>query len=69
MTVLDKWEYGNPETVAMRRQEIAQREAKACGDCIYAVSVEFRGNTGHFCENRHKTYGKGCELFKIKKAI
>ena len=63
----DSFMYGDPETVAIRRQEEAQRKARACGDCIHKRSVEFRGEVGHFCEFKRKVYGRRCDLFEIKK--
>jgi hypothetical protein len=64
---LDAYMYGDPEKVAIRKQEEAQRKAKACGDCIHKRCVEFRGELGYFCEYKRHQYGKRCELYEIKK--
>ena len=67
MSQLDSWQYGDPEYVAMRREEEAQRAAQACGDCVHHISIALRGEVVHFCEIRRRTYGRRCELFEIKK--
>lgn len=66
MTVLDNWLYGDPETVAIRRQEAQQRQAEAakrrqdaCGQCVH--SVELMGR--HVCDRRH-TYGFRCRFYQ-----
>lgn len=65
--ILDAWQYGNPETVAIRRQEDAQRKARACGDCVHRHSIEFRGETWSGCEYKSRQYGRRCDLFETKK--
>lgn len=64
---LNAWEYGNPEAVAIRRQEEALRKAKACGDCVHKRSMEFKGEVAHFCSFKRHQYGRRCELFEMKK--
>lgn len=64
---LDAWQYGDPEKVAIRRQEEAHGKAKACGDCIHKMGVEFRGEIGYFCEYKRHQYGRRCELYETKK--
>lgn len=64
---LEAWQYGNPETVAIRKQEHQARQLRACGDCIHHKQMEFRGETWHFCEFKRYTFGKRCQLFEIKK--
>jgi hypothetical protein len=56
--------YGDPEKVAIRRQEEALRKAKACGDCVHKRSQEFQGELVHFCGFKRKVYGRRCELFR-----
>lgn len=64
----DSWLYGDPEKVAIRKQELASKKDRACGDCIHKRSMEFMGEVGHFCEFKRYTYGKRCDLFEVKKA-
>lgn len=65
---LDAWQYGDPERVAIRKEEEALRKAKACGDCVHKRSIEFRGEVGHFCEFKRWVYGDGnrCNLKETK---
>jgi hypothetical protein len=64
---LESWLFGDPAKVLQRKQEIGIRNERACGGCIHKMSVEFRGEVGHFCEYKRHVYGKRCELFEIKK--
>lgn len=64
---LDAWQYGDPEKVAIRKEEEALRKAKACCDCIHKRGVEFRGEMGYFCSFKKHVYGKRCELYETKK--
>ena len=64
---MESWEYGNPETIAIRREEDALRKAKACGNCVHVRSVEFHGEVGMFCEFKRRTYGRRCDLFEPTK--
>jgi len=64
---LDAWQFGDPEKVAIRKQEDALRKAKACGDCIHRQSIDFRGETWHACTYKRRVYGIRCELFETKR--
>lgn len=65
MRVLEQWEYGDPEKVAIRKEEEALRAARACGQCAHKRSMEFRGEVVHCCEFKRKTYGRRCDLFRL----
>ena len=65
--IYDSWLYGNPETIAIRKQEEALRKARACGDCMHKRSIEFRGEVVHHCIYKRHQYGKRCELYEVKK--
>ncbi len=63
---LDNWLYGDPETVAIRRQEAQQRQLDAakrrqdaCGGCVH--SVELMGR--QVCAKLH-TYGFWCRFYR-----
>lgn len=64
---LEAWLYGNPETVAIRKQEDALRKARACGDCVHKRSIEFQGEMWHTCSYKRRQYGKRCDLFETTK--
>ena len=52
MTVLENWQYGDPEYVAMRKEEDELRKARACGECMHRKSMEFRGDERENLRNR-----------------
>lgn len=63
----ESWLYGDPEKVAIRKQEIAARQARACGDCVHARSLDFQDETYHYCQFKRKQYGTRCDLYEPKK--
>lgn len=63
---LESWLYGNPETVAIRRQEEALRKARACGACVHRRTMEIEGQTLNACEYRRQ-YGRRCDKFETTK--
>ena len=63
----DSYLYGDPERVLIRKQEAELKKAKACGDCVHRRTIEFKGETLNHCEYKRRQYGRGCELFEIKK--
>ena len=67
MTVLDAWQYGDPEKVAIRKQEDALRKARACGDCMHKRSIELKGEMAHHCIFKRHVYGTRCDLYEINK--
>lgn len=67
MAVLDSWMYGDPEKVAIRKEEEAIRNEKACGKCCNKVTFEWKGETYTGCQFKRRQYGKRCELYKEKK--
>lgn len=64
---LERWEYGNPENVADRRQREAIRSEKECGQCEHKKVIEWKGNLVNFCEVKNREYGTRCNFFKIRK--
>jgi hypothetical protein len=65
---MERWEYGDPFEVVARREAIAQRQERACGQCVHKVSVDWKGETYHGCEYKRRTYGVRCEFYREKKA-
>ena len=63
---LEAWMYQDPEKVAIRREEDAQRKQAACGRCIHTMEISVNGKTLHACEIR-PTWGRRCDQFKMKK--
>ena len=64
---LDAYMYGDPEKVAIRRQEEALRKDRECGSCVHKQTTEFRGEVAHYCEFKRHVYGKRCELYRANK--
>ena len=64
---LESWRYGDPETVAIRTQEIERIKDQACGNCEHRIVVQFKNEMVKRCEFKRKTYGDKCELFKKRK--
>ena len=65
---MERWEYGDPFEVVARREAIAQRQAQACGQCEHKVSMDWKGQTYHWCDRKNRTYGVRCDFFKAKEA-
>jgi hypothetical protein len=65
--VLDSWMYGDPEKVAIRKEEEALAKEKACGRCCNKVSMEWQGELYHGCQFKRRHYGKRCELYREKR--
>lgn len=65
---LETWQYGDPEKVLMRKQEIALSKARACGQCVHKVSIEWNGEMHYGCEFKRRRYGVRCELYREKQA-
>ncbi len=57
MTGLEKWEHGNPETVAIRR------EAMTCKGCVRLESVVLFGQRTEYCV-LGRPDGKRCKRYK-----
>lgn len=58
---LERWEYGNPEAVAERRQ------ARSCHGCRYESKIRMGVEYLEFCEKGRK-HGVHCAFF-LKKGI
>ena len=56
---LERWAYGNPEEVAMRR------EAQSCKGCEQEVKERFFGQEVKRCQ-KDKRYGTRCNLYREK---
>jgi len=64
---LDAWMYGNPETVAIRRQENEYRKIKACSGCIHHKKIDFNGEDFHACGIKRGVFGlKNCKHKETK---
>ena len=63
---LESWQYQDPERVLMRKQELAAKKARACGECIHHRSIEFRGEVVHACIYKRHVYGTRCDLYETK---
>ena len=66
---LESWLYGNPETVAIRRQESELRKLKECGNCSHHQSAIFNGEILHRCDIKRFGFGKRCDQYTTKKAV
>lgn len=64
---LESWMYGDPEKVAIRKEEEAARKHSACGQCTHKVSLEWNGETYHGCAYKRRIYGIRCTLYEVKK--
>lgn len=64
MTVFESWQYGDPEKVAIRKQEEALRKVRACGQCVHKTFVEWNGLEHFSCEFKRRFYGTRCELYR-----
>ena len=62
---LDSWMYGDPETVAIRKQEEAVRKERACGHCVHKCTQHLDGQPVHFCSFKRHTYGTRCDQYRI----
>ncbi|PRC92659.1 hypothetical protein S2091_2714 [Solimicrobium silvestre] len=63
---MESWMYGDPETVAIRRQQAELSKQRACGACVHKVSVEWNGVMYHGCEFKRRVFGNRCELYRVK---
>jgi hypothetical protein len=54
---LEAWQWGNPETVAIRREEAALRKLKNCSGCKHHQSMEFEGEKLHRCAVKRFGFG------------
>jgi hypothetical protein len=54
---LERWEYGNPEEVAARRQ------ARSCHGCKFEETVRFSSQYSKYCGKGRK-HGKHCALYQ-----
>lgn len=61
---LPSWAYGDPEQVAIRRQEEAAQKEKACGPCRNRVSFHWNGEEIVGCSFKRMIYGRRCEHFR-----
>jgi hypothetical protein len=63
---MEKWEYGDPEKVAIRRQEEFNKKERACGQCVHRFSIEIKGKRINGCEFKRREYGVRCGLYRVK---
>ena len=56
---LERWEYGNPEAVAERRQ------TRSCHGCRHESKIRMGWNNLEFCEKGRK-HGVRCTFFQKK---
>ena len=63
---LDAHMYQDPERVLMRKQELAAKKARACGECVHHRSIEFKGEVVHACIYKRRQYGVRCDLYETK---
>ena len=62
------WEWGNPESVLIRRQEEVARQAKACGQCVHKQIQKIDGKEIYDCSKR-QDYGWRCRFYRIHSTI
>jgi hypothetical protein len=65
----EKWEYGDPENVAARREAQRQRQDQQCGSCIHRVEKAVRREIVSVCHFRRRTYGVRCELHELNTVV
>ena len=63
---MERWEYGDPENVAERREEARQRADRACGNCEHAIGFLIKNELIKRCEFKRYEYGIRCKNFKSK---
>ena len=63
---LESWQYGDPETVAIRRQEAEFRKIKQCGGCIHHQKLELENETLHRCDIKRFEFGIRCKNYTTK---
>ena len=66
MADYEQWERGDPFEVAARREAVAQRKHRECGECIHKrMQYDSLGREdGYRCVFQKRIYGRKCELFK-----
>ena len=62
--MLESWEYGDPEQVAIRRQEEFLRKERACGKCMHRIQTVIGAEVYIRCEFKRRSYGTRCELYR-----
>lgn len=55
--ILDAWQYGNPEFVLERKQELEARKIKGCTGCKHDIKLELETETLHRCAIKPKGWG------------
>lgn len=58
---LPSWHYRDPQEVLERKQENELR--KTCTGCAHGFQIMFKTGPAMGC-NKHKLYGRKCNLFK-----
>ena len=61
---MEKWEMGDPERVAIRRESVRQRCEKACGSCMHRAEKIIGREVVPVCQFRRRVYGVRCDLYK-----
>lgn len=65
---LDSWMYGDPERVAIRRQEDILRKIKACAGCIHHQWIDYEGERLNRCDIKRFGFGQpNCKQYTTKK--
>jgi hypothetical protein len=65
---IEAWMYGNPETVAIRREEAALRKLKNCQGCKHHKQMVYDGTTLNRCEIKRHGYGTpNCQQYSSMK--
>ena len=61
----EQWERGDPFEVVARREAVAQRKERECGECIHKrIYSGERGEVEFRCIFSKQTYGHRCVNFK-----
>jgi len=63
-TALPSYFYRDPQEVAMRNEEIANRKELECGECRERVSFHWYGEEIAECGIKYQRYGRRCEHFR-----
>jgi len=63
--ILDSWQYGNPETVLMQKQQAAGKRKAKCGKCAHYAALQIGSETHHGCTLKRRNW-QACTYFQTK---
>lgn len=54
---LEAWQFGNPEYVLERKQELEARKIKGCTGCKHHKTMDYQGETLRRCDIKPRGFG------------